>query len=539
MSSRPHNKCGNLIFASFCHPTDSLIQATDVWLVGELESTYISAQNWDALSSGEHKHEQLVISTPNADYLPQVNLSNQVISMCINGRWGAEDWSQWLQWFFDGQDHFVYILQKLKAKFLKSHPLQWLWWDMSLSDFIPSSNDDDEGHLSPIIANQLYEICNKLMEEVQSCRFLTTSFLTVMLTVAAAQQYCLETCALLDKLMKFDSVPIPQADNYLKANNEFMGCIADRLSLVYEFYKKGIPVWLVHPPAQVTMDTNIVKQLPVMKPAQAGICIKRWSGAPIFYQGPLSVEIHLSIYCWKPGQMDLTKLITTNEAESPSSTPPVPSHLSSLSSAAGPQCNQHTQPYSKSQAVDWVATKATHGVASAVCFQLLDSPYSSKSLDAWAIALEKQSHTAQRNTKLREVSKEIFTFQRPLKGECVLVNTWKTTDGAMAHKRKAGSDNTESLSIESTPLWTSMLVKMGLLPGSVPSSPGSEYHISVDSDEDANAIREFSEVEIERDILHIDLKMANQHIHQLLTALSQTIGVLRQVMDHLEVWGSD
>ncbi|KAF9439809.1 hypothetical protein P691DRAFT_689688, partial [Macrolepiota fuliginosa MF-IS2] len=99
------------------------IQVMDVHLIGELKSTYISAQNGDTLSSQECKNGWLVISTPNANYLLQVNLSTQVISMCVDGHWGAEDWSQWPQWYFDGQEHFAYILQKPKAQVLISHLL--------------------------------------------------------------------------------------------------------------------------------------------------------------------------------------------------------------------------------------------------------------------------------------------------------------------------------------------------------------------------------------------------------------------------------
>ncbi|EKM73436.1 hypothetical protein AGABI1DRAFT_134779 [Agaricus bisporus var. burnettii JB137-S8] len=125
MPTRARDGAGNLIFTSFCRQNDTRIEVTDARLIGELKSTYISTcvKGVDALTC---KSDKLVISTPNADYLPQVNLGKQVISICDNGRWGAEDWSQWPQWHFDGQEHFAYILRKPKPSNLLAHPVTTL-----------------------------------------------------------------------------------------------------------------------------------------------------------------------------------------------------------------------------------------------------------------------------------------------------------------------------------------------------------------------------------------------------------------------------
>ncbi|KAF9441348.1 hypothetical protein P691DRAFT_643482, partial [Macrolepiota fuliginosa MF-IS2] len=78
---------------------------------------------------------RLIISTPNVDYLLNVNLGHQIISMCIDRHWGAKDWAQWPQQYFDGQDHFAYILCKPAPQELKTHLLHCLWWDITESDF--------------------------------------------------------------------------------------------------------------------------------------------------------------------------------------------------------------------------------------------------------------------------------------------------------------------------------------------------------------------------------------------------------------------
>ncbi|KAF9439810.1 hypothetical protein P691DRAFT_784821 [Macrolepiota fuliginosa MF-IS2] len=157
--------------------------------------------------------------------------------------------------------------------------------------------------------------------------------------------------------MKWDHISASHLDKYPKANNKIMGCITDCLPMAYEMYKKGVPVWLVHPLPQISMETNIAKQWPVTELAQAGICMKRWPGAPISYQGPISHEIHLSIYCWKPGEMDMTKV----ETEKAELIPPTPSS-STQKSITQRGLDQCIQPYLKSQVVGCMAAKTGQGL---------------------------------------------------------------------------------------------------------------------------------------------------------------------------------
>ncbi|KAF9442851.1 hypothetical protein P691DRAFT_680688 [Macrolepiota fuliginosa MF-IS2] len=215
--------------------------------------------------------ERLVISTPNVDYLPNVNLGRQVISMCVDGRWGAEDWAQWPQWYFDGQDHFAYILRRPAPQDLKTHPLRRLWWNMEETDF---SHDPalNAGRLMPHILQEFNEIRTNLMKEVDACicsdgldwqklqksamkmhscitglHLTVQPYLDTVITVAAAQRYCLETRALLDKIT-----------NSFFVDNTILGCITDHIPTLYELYKKGVPVWFVRPPSQVPDDLNII-----------------------------------------------------------------------------------------------------------------------------------------------------------------------------------------------------------------------------------------------------------------------------------------
>lgn len=273
----------------------------------------------------------MVISTPNADYLPQVNLGNQNVTLHVDGRWGAEDWTQWPQWYFTGQEHLPFILRKPQATDLGSHPLRRLWWNMSKADFVPSPDSPDDGRLAPNVVEDFLIIRNTLMEEtapfqgvehhklcstaeqmrycVSSLRFTITTFTNILVTVAATQRYCLETRAWLDKFTKWDRLPTSQKDGSpLPVDHGIIGCVTDRLPLVAEMLGKGVPVWLVRSASMVPPEINVVQQILVTEPKRAGVVTEKLFENTYYYQGPLSTEIYLSVSRWKPGLLDMTKI---------------------------------------------------------------------------------------------------------------------------------------------------------------------------------------------------------------------------------------
>ncbi|KAJ3563556.1 hypothetical protein NP233_g8867 [Leucocoprinus birnbaumii] len=404
--SRVRDKYGNVIFNPYNRPNDSRIHASDALLIGELKSTYVSAtnRNEDITGQKESTFEKLVISTPNADYLPLVNVGQQVISIYVDGRWGAEDYAQWPQWYFDGREHFPYILRKPSAEALREHPLRRLWWNMTEVDFERNPGDED-GKLEQSIAQELFDIRTQLMEEVKLCvcndglvwsklqacagkmRQCTSTllytpqpYLVAMLTLAAAQRYCLETRAMLDRIA--DIGKNHASDDYPPANHSLLGCITNRVPVVYEMYEKGIPVWFVWPLSRVTSDTSIVAQGLVLLPAEFGVELKRWPGAPIFYQGRLARDIHNSIENWRPGNMDLRLLC--GESIIPGE----------MKDAEKPKPEGHkekknrVEPYSKAQAAAKVASKRPNISINKDLFRQSSSAYMPNMPDVWKRALQ-------------------------------------------------------------------------------------------------------------------------------------------------------
>jgi hypothetical protein len=151
---------------------------------------------------------------------------------------------------------------------------------------------------------KLSECSAKMRHCISTLRFTPLPFNSVVITAASAQRYCLETRAMLDKITISKNPPF-QTDNYPRANNARLGCVTDCITLVHEMYERGIPVWYVRPSSQVPITTNIMEQGHIIRPSRVGIQIQRWPNTPIFYQGPISREIHAGIENWKPGNLRL------------------------------------------------------------------------------------------------------------------------------------------------------------------------------------------------------------------------------------------
>lgn len=306
------------------------LQATDAKLIGHIDSTYISATNRDPFSSNVRGNEKLVITTPNADYLPAVHVGNQTLALRVDGRWGANDWSQWPQWYFGEQDHFPYILRRPSPTELPNHPLRLLWWNMEERHFRPDEGLN-AGRLISSITDGFYDIRTQLTQEVLACvcsngkvqrklalaaskmraytsalRHTPQPFRGVLQTVAAAQRYCLETRAILDKITKWD--PMKPTSGERPTDTTILGSVTDSKSVAYLMQQKGVPVWFVRTLAQLPDDVNILEERPVLRPSHFGIELTPLYEGHNFYVGPISSVLFEAIENWKPGSLDFRLL---------------------------------------------------------------------------------------------------------------------------------------------------------------------------------------------------------------------------------------
>lgn len=238
-----------------------------------------------------------------------------------DGRWGPEDWTQWPQWYFEEFEHFPYILRRPSREDLPNHPLRLIWWNMTKDDFIEESEYTltGIGRLRESIVGRIYELRDTLMTEVYAqnyahlpgahrkmheaahamrhasatLRFQPQTFANTVLTVVAFQRYYLETPAIIDKFSKYD-LRIFMGKKH-EVDLSIMGAITDRVTLVWELFEKGVPVWYVRTAMAIPKTINIVQQAPLSHPhPSCGVVLERWPGAPVFYNGPRSPGMYFA-----------------------------------------------------------------------------------------------------------------------------------------------------------------------------------------------------------------------------------------------------
>lgn len=221
------------------------------------------------------------------------------------------------------------------------------------------------GLLMSNISTGLYDIRVQLMNEVKACvcgdgqdhqklnlaaakmraytsalRFTPQPFESVLLTVAAAQRYCLETRAMLDKIKKWD--PMTTTSEQRPADSTIMGCVTDSAPVAYLLHEKGVPVWFVRSLSQLPDSINIIEERPTVRPAHVGIVEKYLVDGHNFYVGPISPVMLKAIENWKPGALDFRlvgKGIPSEAESNPSAT---------NTNLAGSSCHVETLPRAES-----------------------------------------------------------------------------------------------------------------------------------------------------------------------------------------------
>ncbi|KAJ3566667.1 hypothetical protein NP233_g6859 [Leucocoprinus birnbaumii] len=394
----PRDDRGNVIFPLFRRQGSDWFTSSDAKLISVLDSTYNTAANrW-----GDDKslRETFVITTPNTNWLPQIDLGVQDVRIYHDGRWGTADFTQWPQWYFDEQDHFAYILRKPSAKELEHHPLRYLWFEPELEHFLFMNDGQEVGRFLPQVGLGLYKLRTLLLEEVLNCRcpdggiqrklnhlanqmknttstivHTPQSYLDAMYTYTCAQRSCLEVRALLDKIQKWDELP-PLKDPR-PVNNAILGCVTDRAPVVDGLYAMGVPVWYVRPLSHIASSMTILKQCPCTSAKDFGIDLVPWPGTQSFYTGPLFCGIYKLLQDWQPGaikKFPLEAISTTEPTTIPTSTPASTSHA----------------PYSTTSAINRVVAKSSTKLFT-VNKQLFDAkslPHHPEPIDAWKKALQ-------------------------------------------------------------------------------------------------------------------------------------------------------
>ncbi len=249
----------------------------------------------DGIAGAISDDSRYIITSPNVDFVPQVNLGTVTVAHCKDQRFGMEDPIQWPQVFSTVFQHFPLILRRP----LNPHdPLAIMWWDMGRGDFVqdPSIPVDFLGTVDRSRINQLRPFvvdiekqtsglsqnprfkCSRISFTAQALRdaFDRLSYPATLrdLTrqVVQVQRFYLESLAWLtfyvDMKGRFSPPDDPQPFHH---GVRFVGAYTTHPEVVQRLFRAGIPVWFLRFPHQISRSTVIEAVVSITRPTSIDI----------------------------------------------------------------------------------------------------------------------------------------------------------------------------------------------------------------------------------------------------------------------------
>ena len=227
---------------------------------------YIALTSVDGLAGAILSDGRYIITSPNCTTIFEPPLGgNRHLFLRSNLRYGDDDPLQWPQPFVAHYSHISFI-QRSPTSVNDCERIMWAMPDFS--DFTPedgilggvgklkrqtflelqvlSLRLIERAH-SPqfkehVLVSQLTDVLGNLLHRLE---FIATSFTTMHLGVREFQRVYLELTALL----KFEERVCSQSmsSKNWKVNNNIMGVFTHDLAVCNQFYRAGIPVWLIRP----------------------------------------------------------------------------------------------------------------------------------------------------------------------------------------------------------------------------------------------------------------------------------------------------
>lgn len=224
-----------------------------------------------------------VVSSPNAEWVPELRLGARGIYQRADGRFGFKDRSLWPQHY---ASRFEYICCIPRQPEDPEDTLSMLWWNPGSIDFVPvagSSVDLPLGELAPDPRTKLQAWRDQLVAEVKEYHsthnhntllgLLETSMRHAWYRLTLApmtrrqmtenvpefQRFCLDIRALLDYILIYSPrMTLPDSDtNDLPVAHHLMGAVTESDETVMQLFKMKIPVWHIRPSPQISPNINI------------------------------------------------------------------------------------------------------------------------------------------------------------------------------------------------------------------------------------------------------------------------------------------
>ncbi|KAJ3476565.1 hypothetical protein NLI96_g11068 [Meripilus lineatus] len=273
----------------------------------------------DGRIAAEIEGGQWVITTPNADWIPEVLVGR--ISVCYHedGRFGAADPTQWPQLYSPRFPHFCLIPRRPTA----IHDMRTVMWEtLTDNDFRPALGCalTTFGVASQTILTRLEPHVEEVLRRAQeysdrhdskgqrirfTCAAMSDSykrlsypatFRDINRQFITVQRFWKESLAWLtwvqDKWEHFEPSPstnVPSAP----VDNRFIGAYTTDAAVVQILMRAGVPVWLLRKP-ELILPTTVI--LEVVKPTNASSIINTNNPTFTLYHGMIG-DRALSVTC--------------------------------------------------------------------------------------------------------------------------------------------------------------------------------------------------------------------------------------------------
>ena len=228
--------------------------------MGIVAAQAYKAQGWDS---------NIVVTTPNAEWVPEFAVAHSEITTFSDGRWGRHEYSRWPQQFTREAFHIHCIPSKAR----EDGPREILWRTLSVGDWkaddcgVPGLGFLDK-HLQDGLAQEASECIDRFLETLDSMncegwkdigRFLWVclrhtvdrlrsipALPAVIISLAAhVQRLTLELYGLLEWL-KVVFKRVKSAEDYAWPVLEVVGAYTGDPSVAQMLHRAGVPVWLEH-----------------------------------------------------------------------------------------------------------------------------------------------------------------------------------------------------------------------------------------------------------------------------------------------------
>lgn len=256
--------------------------------------------------------DRLIITTPNASYIPSPPDGESVVFLRADLRYGLDDATLWPQQYSLKYPHLGAILRKPQDL---ASPFSCFWWTPSPSHFRQSNGTGVSG-LGLLVGKEIDELKehkNVLAFDVrdylnQKPSTIIAGSLTVMahswvrfidipgifeekcLEVTEFQRNWLELKAALD----YEKIYIPRMCNSTSniVVDDRMGCFTLQPNIAQEFFAAGLPVWWIRPIETVGPNTRI-DSIGDMLDGKDNVCLDKRPdhNYPVIYRGPATDDL--------------------------------------------------------------------------------------------------------------------------------------------------------------------------------------------------------------------------------------------------------